>query len=437
MVRHKVRFQGGNTVKFKKAKKLLAGMLAGALVVPMALTGCGAGSAEDKKDTGKKDTKESREESAELKFLVPGYDGGYLKEQLDSGIAAFEKENPDIKVNIESVGWEDLNSKILQLYQSGEAPDLMLTGTRTLRQLSELGAVEDLTPYMTDDFKSRRVENVLDTAKINGKQYGIPMAFSSRALFYRKDLIKTPPKNWDELFDTAKKVHEEHPDVYGFAIPTDYEAAADEVLNFFYQNKGRLVDKKGDYTFDTPENVEALSYLAKFGKEGIVPDPISTKRGDQSKLFSNGDLAMFVSGPWEFDQLNSSKDKFPYGIAVLPEGKVPAVTLVTDDYVMSSLSKHKEAAWKFIEFMGQTEYQRPVSEAFGWFPILKDEESDERFTTEAMKPFAERIKDGVPEPKVPDWDSFNKVFMTAVQKAVSGEETPQKALKDAQSEISK
>ena len=190
MVRHKVRFQGGNTVKFKKAKKLLAGMLAGALVVPMALTGCGAGSAEDKKDTEKKDTKESKEESAELKFLVPGYDGGYLKEQLDSGIAAFEKKNPDIKVNIESVGWEDLNSKILQLYQSGEAPDLMLTGTRTLRQLSELGAVEDLTPYMTDDFKSRRVENVLDTAKINGKQYGIPMAFSSRALFYRKDLIR-------------------------------------------------------------------------------------------------------------------------------------------------------------------------------------------------------------------------------------------------------
>ena len=56
---------------------------------------------------------------------------------------------------------------------------------------------------MTDEFIWGRVENVLETAKIDGTQYGIPLAFSSRALYYRKDLIDTPPTNWDELFATA------------------------------------------------------------------------------------------------------------------------------------------------------------------------------------------------------------------------------------------
>ena len=66
----------------------------------------------------------------------------------------------------------------------------MLTGSRTLKQLASLGVAEDLSSYITDDFKSKRVESVLATGQVDGKQYGIPMAFSSRALYYRSDLIE-------------------------------------------------------------------------------------------------------------------------------------------------------------------------------------------------------------------------------------------------------
>lgn len=407
-----------------KIKKLLSVCLAGILAASFALTGC-----TDKKE------KAATDDNVTLKMLVPGYDGGYLKKELDNGIKAFEEKNPNIKVQIVSVGWEDLNSKIIQLFQAKESPDIMLTGSRTLKQLVDMGAAENLSPFMKDDFKSKRVENVLKTAQIDGKQYGIPMAFSSRALYYRTDLIQNPPKNWDELLQTAKEVHAKDPKVYGFAIPTDLESGTDEILNFIYQNGGRIVDKDGKYTLNSKENVEALTYLKKFSDEGLIPDPVSMKRNDQATLFKNGNLAMFVSGPWEKEEMD--KSEYKYGVAELPVGKFSAETLVTDSYVMSSQSKHKEAAWKFIEFMGQPEYQRPVSEAFGWFPVLKDEEKDERFNDEFMKPFAAKIKDGVPEPQVSNWDTFNKTFVTAVQKVLTGKATPQEALDQAQSELEK
>lgn len=407
-----------------KIKKLLSVCLAGVLAASFALTGC-----TDKKE------KAATNDNVTLKMLVPGYDGGYLKKELDNGIKAFEEKNPNIKVQIVSVGWEDLNSKIIQLFQAKESPDIMLTGSRTLKQLVDMGAAENLSPFMKDDFKSKRVENVLKTAQIDGKQYGIPMAFSSRALYYRTDLIQNPPKNWDELLQTAKEVHAKDPKVYGFAIPTDLESGTDEILNFIYQNGGRIVDKDGKYTLNSKENVEALTYLKKFSDEGLIPDPVSMKRNDQATLFKNGNLAMFVSGPWEKEEMD--KSEYKYGVAELPVGKFSAETLVTDSYVMSSQSKHKEAAWKFIEFMGQPEYQRPVSEAFGWFPVLKDEEKDERFNDEFMKPFAAKIKDGVPEPQVSNWDTFNKTFVTAVQKVLTGKATPQEALDQAQSELEK
>ncbi|WP_317315898.1 sugar ABC transporter substrate-binding protein [Peptostreptococcus russellii] len=407
-----------------KIKKLLSVCLAGILAASFALTGC-----------TDKNEKTATDNNVTLKMLVPGYDGGYLKKELDNGIKAFEEKNPSIKVQIISVGWEDLNSKIIQLFQAKESPDIMLTGSRTLKQLVDMGAAENLSPFMKDDFKSKRVENVLKTAQIDGKQYGIPMAFSSRALYYRTDLIQNPPKNWDELLQTAREVHAKDPKVYGFAIPTDLESGTDEILNFIYQNGGRIVDKDGKYTLNSKENVEALTYLKKFSDEGLIPDPVSMKRNDQATLFKNGNLAMFVSGPWEKEEMD--KSEYKYGVAELPVGKFSAETLVTDSYVMSSQSKHKEAAWKFIEFMGQPEYQRPVSEAFGWFPVLKDEEKDKRFNDEFMKPFAAKIKDGVPEPQVSNWDTFNKTFVTAVQKVLTGKATPQEALDQAQSELEK
>lgn len=407
-----------------KIKKLLSVCLAGILAASFALTGC-----------TDKNEKAATDNNVTLKMLVPGYDGGYLKKELDNGIKAFEEKNPNIKVQIISVGWKDLNSKIIQLFQAKESPDIMLTGSRTLKQLVDMGAAENLSPFMKDDFKSKRVENVLKTAQIDGKQYGIPMAFSSRALYYRTDLIQNPPKNWDELLQTAREVHAKDSKVYGFAIPTDLESGTDEILNFIYQNGGRIVDKDGKYTLNSKENVEALTYLKKFSDEGLIPDPVSMKRNDQATLFKNGNLAMFVSGPWEKEEMD--KSEYKYGVAELPVGKFSAETLVTDSYVMSSQSKHKEAAWKFIEFMGQPEYQRPVSEAFGWFPVLKDEEKDERFNDEFMKPFAAKIKDGVPEPQVSNWDTFNKTFVTAVQKVLTGKATPQEALDQAQSELEK
>mgnify|MGYP002746242171 CR=1 FL=1 len=390
--------------------------------------------AESKEDS-KEDSKADSTDSTVLKMLVPGYDSGYLKKELDNGIAGFEKANKGVKVEIVSVGWDELNSKIVSLYQAGDAPDIMLTGSRTLKQLASLGVAEDLSSYITDDFKSKRVESVLATGQVDGKQYGIPMAFSSRALYYRSDLIEMAPTNWDELFETAKKVHAENSDVYGFAIPTDITSGTDELLNFIYQNDGALVDDKGNITFSTDANVGTLEYLKKFNDEGLVPDVVSTARADQAKLFANGNLAMFVSGPWEQETLDAAADKAPYKVAVLPAGVKQAETLVTDSYVISSISKNKELAWKFVEFMGQPEYQRPVSEAFGWFPILKEEFNDERFESEFMQAFAASIEYGVSEPQVEDWDSFNKAFLTAVQKAVTGEMGAKEALDEAQAEV--
>lgn len=407
-------------------------------IVGSFLTACSLNKKNDENINKTQDSqvaKEADNNQRLIKLLVPGYDSGYLKKELDNGIKGFEKENENVKVEIVSVGWDELNSKIVSLYQAGDAPDIMLTGSRTLSQLVSLGVAQELDQYMDADFIDKRVKSVLDTGKVYGKQYGIPMAFSSRALYYRSDLIEKAPTNWQELFDIANDIKNKNDNLYGFAIPTDLTSGTDELLNFIYQNDGALVDDKGNFTLNSQENIETLEYLKKFNDAKLVPDVVSTKRDDQAKLFANGNLAMFISGPWEKETLDASADKYPYSVAPLPSGKKQAETLVTDSYVISSISKNKDLAWEFVKFMGQYEYQRSVSEAFSWFPILKEEFNDERFKTDFMQAFAKGIDYGISEPAVKDWDTFNKSFLTAVQKSLTGQVKVKEALDEAQMEL--
>lgn len=401
------------------------------LVLSLSISACSGG-----KDGGDVD-KGNEETAKKISIFIPGYEDESFKTLYDASINDFRKENTDVEVEIIPAGWDEANSKLVGLIQAGDTPDVIITGSRSLRQFAELGAIAKLDDFMTDEFKAGRVESVLKTANVNGDQYGIPLAFSSRALYYRSDLIETPPTTWDELLETAKKVKAENPDINGFAIPTDITSGTDELFNFVYQNKGSATDKDGNIKLNTAENIETLNYLKEFQDAGVIPDPIATERSSQAKMFQNGDLAMFISGPWEKKTMEENKENSPYELAPLPKGKEMAVTLVTDSFSIAESSENKELAWKLIEFMGQFKYQNAYDEAIGFFPILKEEEKEERYNDEFLKSFEEMIQYGQPEPQVPVWDTFNKEFVEAVQKVLTNKATAEEALKSADDSLNK
>ena len=375
------------------------------------------------------------EEKEILKIFIPGYEDAVWKELYDASINDFKVENPNVDVQVIPAGWDEANSKLVALIQANDAPDVIISGSRSLRQFAEMGAIEKLDTYMTDSFNESRVKNVLDTANINGSQYGIPLAFSSRALYYRTDLIETAPKTWDELLDKAEAVTKANSEIYGFAIPTDITSGTDELFNFIYQNGGSATDKDGNIKLATAENIKTLEFLKEFNDKKIIPDPVATSRSDQAKMFQNGNLAMFISGPWDKQTLDSSSETAPYAVALLPAGTEMAETLVTDSFSISSQSKNKELAWKLIEYMGQFKYQNAYDEAIGFFPILKDEEKEERYNNDFLNPFKEMIQYGLAEPQVPVWDTFNSEFVKAVQKVMTGSATAEDALNSAEKEL--
>ena len=290
---------------------------------------------------------------------------------------------------------------------------------------------------MTNEFKEARIEEVLKTTNINGSQYGIPLSLSSRALYYRSDLIDTPPTNWNELLETAKRVKSENPDMYGFSMNTNILEGTDEILDFIYQNGGSVTDSEGNIKLNTEKNIETLNYLKEFQKSGVISDPIGTSKSSQVKMFQKGDLSMFISGPWEEEKLNETIAKSPYKVALLPKGENMAMSLATDSFSISQTSKKKDLAWKLIEFMGQFKYQNAYDGTLGFFPVLKEEQSEVRYSEGLLKPFEEIIHYGMTSPQVPAWDIFNKEFLEAVQRVLTDKASAEEALDNADKAINK
>ena len=321
----------------------------------MTLAACGSDGKEKATDSSSKDG-----EKVTIKFSS--------WDEFDQGIIdAFEKENPNINVENIQVPDSDYSQKINTMIIGGNAPDVILSFETDLPRFAANGAIEDLDPYIEkeasfkmDDFIPA-VENI---AESTGGNYGLPWAYASEILYYNKDMfdeakVEYPNAEWtwDDFKNAAEKltVKEGNKTVQWGADAISFRgmwysmigAAGDDIVD----SDGNLV--LGDGLKKTLEFQNELTNELK-----VSPQPTS---GDAvSDLFASGSAAMTRTGSW-MTMMYKDND-FNWDIAPLPKEDRAYSTLHTGFYTIASSSKHKEEAWKFINFMMSETGQTMTSE---------------------------------------------------------------------------
>ena len=121
-------------------------------------------------------------------------------------LARFNQVYPDVKITYEPQP-SDYGTKLLAQVKSGSPPDVFYLDVDLPYQLIPNNALLDLTPALTevgrskDDYFPNLTEVFLGK---DGKVYGLPKDFTSIALFYNTDLVKTPPRaGWTQEDFTA------------------------------------------------------------------------------------------------------------------------------------------------------------------------------------------------------------------------------------------
>lgn len=409
-------------------KSMLAGL---ALATVITLSACGANS--QKSDDGK----------TTITYMNYTSTPSYTKE-LDKMVKAFEKENSDIKIEVQSVPYDNYFTKIQTLLAGDKAPDTFELNYENFISYASKDVLLDLTDLVKKDNQldmSTVNQKAFDASKYEDKQYGMTESFSNVVTYYNKDLfdkagVAYPTSDWtwaDEIA-AAKKLTNEKENIWGTFSPV--------TMNEFYkvvaQNNGDIY-QDDKLTINSPADVEALAHMTDLvTKEKVSPSPSQMSGQTSEDLFLNGQLGMVRTGIWDFATFEAAP--FKWDIAVEAGNKKKATHFFADCIVVAKQTKHADAAYKWTKFMSTSEAAAKIRIDASWLlPIINTDDVLAKYL-EATPPanrkaVFESLDSLVLPPVSNNWQKMSEAADQEFQKVLLGQETPKEALDNLEKEF--
>jgi multiple sugar transport system substrate-binding protein len=432
------------------------------VVVSLAATGCGADTKPESSVTPKQEptaaattgpTPETKKEPVTLKFMQ--YTASGSQEQtLGDMVKAFESANPDVKVKVDIVDYNNYYTKLNTQLASGDAPDVFEVGYENFVSYAAKNTLKDLTPIIAKDttFKPEIYKGLAyDSFKYQNKQYGVVESFSDVVLFYNKDLFDKKqveyPKadwTWKQELEAAQKLTDAKSGVWGTYSPIQFY----EFYKTIAQNGGGIWSADGKPTVNSKENIEALNWMLDKARKYKVSPALNDDTFNQPdadlNAFKAGKIAMLRGGIWNFGRFADAP--FKWDIALEPGNTKKAHHFFADGLVVSDKTKNAEAAWKFIKFMSSDPSVVNKRIEKGWsVPAVSDEKVMEAYfkqTPPASKKIVLEALNSLvltPVGPIPDkWNDLTKAIGDELDKArLKSDYTAEKALNEAQAKIEK
>ena len=113
----------------------------------------------------------------------------------------FEKDNPNIDLNVDVVSWNDIYTAVNTRIANSQAPDILNIDVFADYQAD--GLLLPAKDYVLEETYSKMYESFLDQSVVDGTVWAIPDLASARAMYYNADILKEvgveAPKTWDDL----------------------------------------------------------------------------------------------------------------------------------------------------------------------------------------------------------------------------------------------
>ncbi|MDZ5000636.1 extracellular solute-binding protein, partial [Clostridium perfringens] len=153
-------------------------------------------------------------------------------------------------------------------------------------------------------------QGIVDAITIGGKQYAIPIAQETTAMFYNKDKVKEVPKTMEDLVAMAKETGFEY-DVNNFFFSYAFLSAGG---GYVYKNNNGTLDPS-DIGLGNEGSVEGLQFITDLdNKNKLMAADITgdIAIGD----FTSGKAGFYFSGPW--DVAGAKEAGLNFGVIPMP-----------------------------------------------------------------------------------------------------------------------
>jgi multiple sugar transport system substrate-binding protein len=364
---------------------------------------------------------------------------------LDTIIAAFKQENPDIDVKVQTAPFADYFTLLQTDLSGGTGPDVFELNYENFVTYASKGTLLDISsPASADKTWDAKVyyPRALSIFQLDGKQYALPESFSTVLLFYNKDLFDAAkvdyPKadwTWDDAVAAAKKLTNKDKGVWGLYSPIQFyeffKKAAQGGCQFFNE-------KKTESLLNSPECVAVLEKMLSFTKEGVMPTPADLGGVKDDELFKQGKLAMWVNGIWQFAAMKDTP--FKWDITLEPGLKNKAHHFFANGIAINANTKNAAAAYKWARFLTSSKAAAQTRIASSWeLPALTDKALFADYLKQTPPANRQAVFDAlesiIPIPVIARQNEMQDKVGAMLDKAASGELTAQQALDQAKKDV--
>ena len=345
---------------------------------------------------------------------------GYIETEeatFSKAVSDFMAANPNIKVELLAVPFDQLQNKFQTEAAAGGGPTIIMgpqdrmAGYATANLLAE---IDPKTPFL-----SKLVPASVEGGKVGGKLVGVPVNNKVVALFYNKSMVSSEPKDFDELLAIAKEK--------GLAITADW------FHNYMWGPAfgAKFFDENYKVILDSPQGAEAYEYFRKVCKsEGVVCDG---NDGDMDTLFRQGQVAFRIQGPWASGDFIKDLGADNVGVMAVPIIPGKATPRPWNQSEMGSININAkpaeiEAALKFFEFFTSADVQKEFLNKANWIPANADVDTS---SNPVVGGFLKQVPSSDPFPVVAELGATWEPMGNAITQILEGVKSPQEALTEA------
>ncbi len=367
--------------------------------------------------------------------------------QGQSLVAAFEAQNPDIKIDV--VEGPNASNLIEDLYTSsfllGDSPyDLVMMDVVWLPKFAAAGWLLDLTDRIPANDLADFMTADLEGGRYDGRLYRLPVRSDAQLLYYRKDWLQQagiqPPDTFDQLMAASKLLQSAGISKWGYVWQgRQFEGLAAVFVDILAGFGGFWVNPTDrEVGLDHPEAIAALQFLRDTVTSGISPPGVTNyQHEDARRLFQGGEVAFMHNWPYAYPLSNAEdspiKGKFDIKLMVHQPGLTSAACLGGWGIGITKTTAHPDAALRVAQFYASPDAQRLSILENGYLPTRRSLYADPAILTKYpyFSGMMSVIDNAVLRPPIAQYAQASDILQRYLSAAITDRMSPEAALQAA------
>jgi ABC-type glycerol-3-phosphate transport system substrate-binding protein len=305
--------------------------------------------------------------------------------QMQGLIDRFEKENPEIDVELQLMSNDDRMGRAINAVAVGDELGIFEIERRLVPDFTRAGYLLQLDSVVDEIGADKFIPGSLLYWPWDGHLYQFTADLSGGTMYWRKDLFEkaglAEPDSYERLLEASEKLNGQD-GVAGNAFESSNDGGVQRFVTFLWQNCGDFYTREGNLAFDRPgskqatEDYAALNQYAPSGNHSWGSrDPVNAYvAGRAAMALYPGRLGfeVFSKAP-DIAKVTGNREA-----RVAREGKGPRVVYgAVTSYAIGSTVKHPDEAKKFLKFLftGEPLMEYALGVPGHVAPALKEEQS--------------------------------------------------------------